>query len=108
MQQVEFDEIIEFEKNVTLIFDAMKIKSELFSTKTTGKLVGFCEMGEMNDEIEKFSKATESQAPTEKRSLEPGSDRDCGKYAIVFMVRGISSNLQYAFSHFASKGFDSD
>ena len=65
-------------------------------------------MGEINDEIEKFSKAMESQAATEKQSLEPGSDRNIAKYVILFMVRSIFSNLQYAFSHFASEGLDSD
>ena len=108
VQHVKFDEINEFEKNVSLIFDEMKIKSGVVFSKTTGKLVGFCEMGEINDEIEKFSKAMESQAATEKQFLEPGSDRNIAKYVIVFMVRGIFSNLQYAFGHFAGEGFDSD
>ena len=49
----------------------------------------------------------ESQVATEKQSLEPGSKRDIVKYVIMFMVRGIFSNLQYAFGHFASEGFDS-
>ena len=53
-------------KNASLIFDEMKIKSELVLSKRAEKLVGFCEMGEINDEIEKFSKAIESQAATEK------------------------------------------
>ena len=60
VQQVKFDEINKFEKNVFLIFDEMKIKSGLVFSKTTAKLVGFCEMGEINDEIEKFSKVMES------------------------------------------------
>ena len=97
LQEVKFDEIDEFEKNVSLIFDEMKIKSGLVFSITTGTLVGFCETGEINDETEKFSKVTESQAATEKQSLEPGSDRNIAKYIIVFMVRGIFSNLQYAF-----------
>ena len=58
----------------------MKIKSGLVFSKTTRKLVGFCEMGEINDEIEKFSKAMESQAATEKQSLETRSYRDIAKY----------------------------
>ena len=108
VQQVKFDEINKFEKNVSLIFGEMKIKSGLVFSKTTGKLVGFCEMGEINDEIEKFSKPMESQAATEKQSLEPGSDSNIAKYIIMFMVRGIFSNLQYAFGNFANEGFDSD
>ena len=89
VQQAKLDEIDEFDKNVSLIFDEMKIKSGLVFSKETVKLVGFCEMGEINDEIEKFSKAMESQAAAEKQSLEPGSDRNIAKYVIVFMMRGI-------------------
>ena len=55
MHQVKFDEIDEFEKIFSLIFDDMKTKSGLVFSKTTGKLVQFCEMGEMNGEIKKFS-----------------------------------------------------
>ena len=73
VQQVKFDEINEFEKNVSLMFDEMKIKSGLVFSKTAGNLVGFCEMGEINNEIEKFNKAMESQAATEKQSLETRS-----------------------------------
>ena len=64
-----------------------------FLAKQRESLVGFCEMREINDEIEKFSKAMESQAAAEKQSLEPGSDRDIAKYVIVFMVRGIFFKL---------------
>ena len=99
VQQIKFDEINEFEKNVSLIFDKMKIKSELVFNKITEKLAGSCEM---------VSKAMESQVATKKQSLEPGSKRDIVKYVIMFMVRGIFSNLQYVFGHFASEGFDSD
>ena len=58
----------------------------------------------LNDKIGKFSKTIESQAVTEKS----GSDRDMAKYLIGFMVRHIFSNLQYAFDHSASEGFDCD
>ena len=37
MQQVKLDEIDEFEKNVSLIFDKMKIKCGLVFSETTGK-----------------------------------------------------------------------
>ena len=76
LQQVKFDEINEFEKNVSLILDEMKIKSRLVFSKTTRKLVEFYEMGKKNDEIERLSKAMGSQTATEKQSLEHRSDRE--------------------------------
>ena len=36
-------------------------------------------MREINDEIKKFIKAMETQAATEKQSLEPGSDSNIAK-----------------------------
>ena len=46
VQQVKFNEIDEFEKNVSMILDEMKIKSGVVFSKTTEQLVGFCEMGD--------------------------------------------------------------
>ena len=79
MQQVKFNEIDEFEKKFSLIFDEIKIKSGLIFSKTILKLLGFFEMGEINDEIKKFIKAMETQAATEKQFLEPGSDSNIAK-----------------------------
>ena len=46
--------IIKFLKNVTLCFDEMRIKSNLVYSKSTGRLVGFTEMGGINYEFLKF------------------------------------------------------
>ena len=37
----------------------MKIKADLVYRKCDGKLVGFCEMGSVNDEIQRFQNAVE-------------------------------------------------
>ena len=107
MQQAKLDEIDEFDKNVSLIFDEMKIKSGLVFSKTTGTLVGFCETREVNDETEKFSKATESQAETEKQSLEPGSDRNIAKY-VSNCVYGERYFFKLAVCIWSREGSDSD
>ena len=112
MEFINFDEIKDFERNVGLIFDEMKIKSGLVFCKTTGKLVGFTEMGPINDELESFSRLCEKEVDTESQSKNlrnEKKEKDLAKYVIVFMVRGLFiPHLQYAFGHFASEGFDSD
>ena len=44
----------EYQKNVSLLFDEMKIQSNLVYKKSTGKIVGFVEMGDINEEISQF------------------------------------------------------
>ena len=92
----------ECEKNVSLIFDEMKIKSGLVFCKTTGKLVGFTEMGSINDALNEFERRCDS----DKEGRD--SELNLAQYVIVFMVRGIFSSLCYCFGHFASEGFNSD
>ena len=100
----------ELEKNVCVVFDEMKIKSGLVFCKTTGRLVGFTDMGDINDELEKFGRMCEDDSVKKESMIneELGKEKPLAKYVIVFMVRGIVSNLQYAFGHFASEGFDCD
>ena len=42
--------------NVALLFNEIRIKSGLVFSKATGKLVGFCGMGNVNGELNKFDK----------------------------------------------------
>ena len=78
----------ESKKNVAICCDEMKIKSSLVYSRTSGKMVGFTEMGKMNDE----------QSPDKL-------DRELASHVIVYMVRGIFGNLSYPFAFFAPTGF---
>ena len=46
--------LVEYQKNVSLLIDEMKIQSNLVYKKSTGKIVGFVEMGDINEEISQF------------------------------------------------------
>ena len=48
---VIFSELIELQENVSLVFEELKIKSGLVFRQSTRKLVGFTEMGELNEEL---------------------------------------------------------
>ena len=51
MKIVIFSELIELQENVSLVFEELKIKSGLVFRQSTRKLVGFTEMGELNEEL---------------------------------------------------------
>ena len=85
-------------KNVAIVYDEMKIKSDLVFRKSTGQLVGFTEMGNTNEEFRQFQSYFEEES---------ASERDFATYVIVFMVRGIMSDLIYPFGYYASLGFTS-
>ena len=104
VESIDFDHIEEYKRNVSLLFDEMKIKSGLVFCSTTGKLVGLCEMGDVNDALAEFARKCENGDST--ASSDP--DRQLAQYVIVFMVRGIFSPLCKAIGHYVSSGFTSD
>lgn len=100
IKAVNFNAIADYQHNVSLVFDEMKVKSGLVFCKTTGKLVGFSELGDVNELTAQFEQQIDSEENDYSKPL--------AKYAIVFMVRGIFSSLCFPFGHFASEGFTSD
>ncbi len=73
-----------------IIIDEMKIREGLVYDKTTGEVCGYCEIGDINDEL----------AALQTQCL--GKDTlQIAKYMLVVMVRGILFKLEFAFAHFA-------
>ena len=70
----------------------MRVKSNLVYSKSTGTLVGFMEIGSINDEFLKFQDSMESQ------NSGNNIEREFASYVLVYMVRGIFSNLCYPFA----------
>ena len=93
----------EFQKEVSLCFDEMKLQQGLVYQRSTGKLIGFCEMGDINHEI-----ATFQASCFEELSDELKVAKNLAKYVNVFMVRGIFSNLESTIGYHASCGFTGD
>ena len=102
IESLDLDNITDYERNVSIPFDEMKIKSGPVFCTTTGKLVGVCDMGGINDAISEFSRKCSSSEDEES------SDQTLAQYAIVFMVRGIFSSVCKAMGYFVSPAFTSD
>ena len=52
----------EDEKLFTLIFDEMKVKGGLVFRKSTGRLIGFCNLGQVNHDIDDLSQRNQGSA----------------------------------------------
>ena len=50
----KLSQLEDIKKNVSLSFDEMKFQQGLVYQKSSGKLIGFCEFGDINEEIETF------------------------------------------------------
>lgn len=49
MQTAKIHECPEHQKYVAVIFDEMHIRADLVCDKNTGELIGFCDVGDMNN-----------------------------------------------------------
>ena len=84
------------ERNCSLLFDEMKIKPGLVLSRARGKLIGFAEIGDINDELLEFERKFS------------GKERDLATHILAFMARGIFSHFNFPIAYFCSKGFNSD
>lgn len=98
IKEIDFDNMEEYQKNITIIFDEMKIKSNLVFSRNSGKLIGFTELGSINEELAAFGESVISEK----------KPKDLATHVLSFMARGLSKRFNYPIGYFASVGFDSD
>lgn len=85
------------ERHITLVYDEMKIKSGLVFCPHSGKIIGFTQLGSLNEEVKAFEQevANSKQPPI-------------ATHVLVLMIRGITSHLQKPFAYFpCQSGFTS-
>ena len=81
-----------------ILFDEIKIKSGLVYSKQTGSSVGFCDMRDINNDLEDSKNRIENKK----------EDKSVSKYVLTFMVRGVFTSLSYPFAYCAGQGSSSD
>ena len=99
-EDINFKTLEEYQKNVILMFDEIRIKDGLVYSTETGELVGFIDLGDINNEIEKLVNICKEGDPAEEQ-------QQLATHIIAFMVRGLFLNLHYVFGHFPCTGFNS-
>ena len=60
--ELKISDMEEWQRNVCLVWDEMRIKSGLAWSQSTGKLVGFCEMDTFNEELQKLSSSLANES----------------------------------------------
>ena len=77
-------------KYVGLLLDEMKVKEGLVYNKTTGEIVGFTDLGDVNEQLLRLEQGGENPLVV--------------KYVLVLMVRGIMFNVEFPYAHFGTRG----
>lgn len=73
---------------VGVILDEMHVKEGLFFDKNTGSLVGYSDLGEMNNLLSDYEEQYNSSGRT---------PRPLGKLMLVFMIRGLFTSLKFPY-----------
>ena len=94
VQEFGLDDAKESKANVAIVWDEIKIKSGLAVTKGTGKVVGFCSTGDLNEELQ---------------NLEFGSEKkpQLATHVIVLMVRSLMGRHSIPVTWYPCEGFTS-
>ena len=84
----------DFKRNVTIVFDEIKVKSGLVYKAKTGKLIGYTDLGTVNNELMEFSRRITSTS--EGKTAAP----EIATHVLSVMVRGIFSPLHTSIAWF--------
>lgn len=76
----------EWEKLLVILIDEMYIKEDLVYDKHHGTLIGFVNLGDINDHLLAFERSLEQETNT---------NPPLAKTVVTFMVRGLFSPLRY-------------
>ena len=86
----------EKDRYVVLSFDEIKIREKLVFGKTTLSLIGFTDLGDMNNSLEDIER---------KCGLtEDETSSSVGTHMLAFMVRGLFTGLEFPYAHFPTQG----
>ena len=85
------------ERNVSLLFDEMKVKAGLAFSVRSGKVIGFTDVGSLANEVADF-----------ERKCRGESEPAVASHVLVLMVLGIFSSLHAPVGYYPSTGVSSD
>lgn len=92
----KLDKCEEREKCVLLLLDEMYVKQDLVYSKTTGELVGFVNLGDINMHLLAFERALSSSSDGESSN----DHETLARTVMSLMVRGLFSRLEFPYVNF--------
>ena len=99
MTAARIDTLEEWQKCVLLLLDEMHIREDLVYEKHSGALIGFTNLGEINEHLLAFQRSVS----TDQSSPEPLS-----KSVMMFMVRGLFTSLHFPYAQFPCASITAD
>ena len=87
----------EKDKYVVLVFDEMKVREDLVFDKHSCRLIGFVNLGEINETLDKF----ERQCQNKEQVI---SEESVANHMLVFMIRGLFTSLEFVYAQFPTHG----
>ena len=94
-QESKCDELPEAKRYVTILLDEMKVKEDIVYDKFTGNMIGFCNLGTINDELLQLENTTDIHPPVAKQIL-------------AIMIRGVFFKFDFPLAHFSTEGVTAD
>ena len=92
VKEAEKDGLTARGNHVIIVFDEMKVKEDLVYSKYDSDVVGFVDLGGFDSDLREL----------ERRSLGKEVFTDVATHMLVFMVRGLTSQLRFPYAHFPS------
>ena len=78
-----------------IVMDEMYIKEDLVYDKHTGALIGFANLGEINEHLLSFQHIIEGESDSDE-----SEEQELAKTMFVIMVRGLITNFQFPYVQF--------
>ena len=95
MKAAHFGSCPVWQKLVFLLLDEMYIREDLVYNKHSGKLVGFVNLGDLNNHLLEFERSLQGERESDTPVL--------AKTMMSFMVKGVFTALRYPYAHFPSE-----
>ena len=87
-------------KLVILLLDEMHIKEGLVYDKHTGRMIGFVDLGDINNHLLEFERSLETDSTAKSTTL--------ASSVMVIMVKGLFTPLRFPYSHFPCTSITGD
>ena len=85
------EELSDGKRYVTIVLDEMKVKEDIVYDKTTRNVIGFCNLGIINDELIQYGRGEDIHPPVAKQILS-------------VMVCGLFFKFDFPLAHFSTEG----
>lgn len=97
IREAQLSELPDWKKYVVLLLDEMKIKESLVYDKHQSKIIGFMNLGEVNNQLSEFERTSSKE-----------SQPCVATHTLTLMVRGIFFRLRFPYAHFFTTDITGD